>query len=376
MNDAMASYSGPPKTAGGKAVPPRRRLSLRKKACFAFVVFGILFLIPETLTRIIAPEYERLRFGPGLTSGFDIGQRGANYGYEKALGPKQPGEIRFAMLGDSVMWGFGLPIEQTIPARVEARLQAARPELVWRCINLAGMGTTPGLRKDFVLQNLDDWHADAIIVQFNLNDVGWDDREYVQRQVDATPGVAGLFSNGGIRLRQRYLRLSAFLALIEEKCKQAIVRARPPRDPEAIGLAANCDSPEIRARRDYQFEALAEIKRACDARGMGFAVYLYPDSERLSDDPRDNVFNVDKRRFTVDPYARFDDYMKRFELPGHHIFDRIKSEREAMLAGRKPWVRLYHIQDSNHPDATGADIMAEEIVADILAGRLVRVPSH
>ncbi|MCK6485655.1 MAG: SGNH/GDSL hydrolase family protein [Phycisphaerae bacterium] len=248
MGNTYATNSGPPDADRRKGAPQRRTLSRRKKAFFTLVVFGSLFLIPETLTRIIAPEYAHLRFGPGLTSGYAIGQRGANHGYEKALEPKQPGEVRIAMLGDSVMWGFGLPIEQSIPARVEARLAAVRPHVSWRCINLAGMGTTPGLRKDFVLQNMDDWHADAIIVQFNLNDVGWDDHEYAQRQIDATPGVAGLFSNGAIRLRQRYLRLSAFLALIEEQCKQAIVQARPPRDPEKIGLAANCDSAKIRAR--------------------------------------------------------------------------------------------------------------------------------
>jgi hypothetical protein len=159
-------------------------------------------------------------------------------------------------------------------------------------------------------------------------------------------------------------------AFVEERIKQFRYWWHRNDDPAIRGMAACGDSEEIRARWDTQFQALADMKAACDARGIGFRVYLFPVTESLSDDPRDNTNYYDLSRFTVDPYARFEEYCTKYGLSCRHFLDAIKDRRDAMLAGEEPYDRLYCPYDDNHFNERGAEILATEIAKDVLLGRI------
>lgn len=357
------------------AQPTRRKLSLRKKILFLIIFFTLLFGIPEAAIRIFLPQYAYLQFSETLTGGRPVGQRGGNDFEHLVYEPRQPREIRFAMLGDSVMWGCGLSEEDSIPAQVQRKLREKRPDIPWRCVNLAGQGVTPASRRDQVLADIDKWPVDAVIYQFHLNDVAWTDDQLTQKAMKVDGGFSGLFRNGGQVLRVKYLRASALLAFIEQQAKMLYRYANGPFDPATSGLASGADSDVIRARWDQQFAAMADVKAACDRLGRGFRVYVFPQAEFLSADPRDNLEYYDRSKITVDPFQRFDDYCSKYNLPGRHLFREVKAQRDAMLSGGKPYNRLFFTIDTNHPNPRGAEIFADAIVEDILSGRVLPIPA-
>ncbi|MCH7870323.1 MAG: SGNH/GDSL hydrolase family protein [Planctomycetes bacterium] len=342
-----------------------RRLSRKKKFAFITFIFVVMFGVPELAVRIFAPQYAHLRTGKYVTGGYRIGGRGAEHGQYQISEPKAPGEIRFAMLGDSVMWGYGLPEDGTIPSLVESKLRTARSDILWRCVNMGGMGTTPAYRRDFFVENLAKWPIDGVIYQFHLNDVA---NKLDHMTAPITPGIRGLFENQGRVLRSQYLSYSGLFGFINHKAHLLKYAFHDPIDPATHGMVtvASCDSEEIRDRWDKQFQAMADLKAVCDRRGITFRVYLYPIAEHLSDHPSDNPRNFDRSKFTVDAYARFEAYLEKYGLSGRHLLDPVKKLRQAMLAGEIEYDWLYFPQDTNHPNQRGAHIFADAIVADIL----------
>lgn len=356
---------------------PPLKLSRRKKLLFLLIIFSFILLIPELATRILAPEFARLRFTKDLTGGHPIGARGSEHHYHLVLEPRKPNEVRIAFLGDSVIWGCGLALEDTIPKQAEAKLRAARPDIFWNFVILADQGVTPVFTRDKfnVLDKIPDWPIDALIYQFHLNDVAFDEEEAQRRTVSRMqPGIRGLFANGGQQLRVSYLRMSAFAAWLEQKSKDLYRAANGPFDPLTSGLAAVCDTPEVRDRWDRQFTALSQMKAVCDQRRIPFRVYNFPTTELLSDDPRDNIENIDKSKVVVDPYQRFTEHCARFGLTGRTLINEVRAVRREMLDGKRPYNRLYLPIDTNHPNEKGAEIFADAVVEDILAGRIVTLP--
>lgn len=354
---------------------PAQRLSIRKKLLFLIVPVFVLIAVGEMSVRLIAPRFAHMRFSRELTGGYPIARRGADYrGGEEIVEPKAPDEIRLALFGDSVMWGYSLPIEKSVPVLVEAKLNANGAGPRFRCINMAGMGRMPTLTRDWFLERLGSWQIDAVIYQFHLNDLAWPEKK--TRGVEKQRSAPSVFDHYGREIRGRYLRYSALFAFLEERIRQFGYWWHRSDDPAIRGMAACCDSEEIRERWETQFGALAEMKEACDRLGIGFRVYLFPVTESLSDDPRDNNKYYARSKFTVDPYARFDEYCAKYGLSSRHLLDTIKSKREAMLAGEQPYNRLYCPYDDNHPNQTGADIFAEEIVRDVLSKKVpgVEIP--
>ena len=362
------------KSASEQADDQPLQLSRGKRLLFILIIFLIIFGVPEIATRILAPEYVNLRFGQHITAGHPIGLRGGDLHSDLVTAPKAPGEIRLAMLGDSVTWGYGLPAEDTVAEQTKRKLQAARPDITWQIVNMGRMGSTPKMRRELLLDKIETWPTDGIIFQFHLNDVAWTDREMEEIGPSLKPGFRGLFTNKCRRLRVEYMRYSAFYAYMEELTKQIYFRIRGPSDPERDEMAACCDSPAIRQRWDEQFQAIADFKAACDRKDIGFRVYMYPQSEHLSDEPRDNLKNVDRSKFTVNPYDRFMEYLAKYNLTGRHLFDVLKAQRDAMLAGKIPYDRLFFVLDTNHPNKRGAELFAQALAEDILAGKFCPIP--
>lgn len=346
----------------------RQPLSRKKKLLYSLVIQLIVVGGAEIMVRKCAPEYTHVRNSGTVTGGYPIGNRGE--GQHLVVAPKEPGEIRLAMLGDSVMWGYLLSLDDTIPSQVQARLGAARGDIHWRSINLANRGNAPTMRRDFFVEKLDTWPVDGVVYQFHLNDLGGSVGQLRSLVRNTTPGFRGLFEHRCRALRESYFRMSAIYAFLENKLRMLRYRLATRRPGDA-----SFDSEEIRHRWDAQFQALADMNAVCDRRGIAFRVYLFPLSHHLSDDPRDNIKNFDLNNCTVDPYKRFDEYLDKYNLNGRHLFDVVKADRDAMLAGKKPYNRLYSVFDHNHPNKRGAELFADAIVEDILDGELVTVPS-
>lgn len=80
------------------------------------------------------------------------------------IGPKQPGEFRIVMLGDSYTAGMTMRLEQTIPKQVEAKLRERLPRLV-TVINAGIPGYGPWQERGFLNEVAFPLEPDLVIHQ-------------------------------------------------------------------------------------------------------------------------------------------------------------------------------------------------------------------
>lgn len=95
-----------------------------------------------------------------------------------AVGRKQPGELRVAMLGGSTVFGYGVRWEETIPAALERTLRAQMPNRQVTVVNLGliGEGAYSFLPN---LQDFEDLQFDVVCLYEGYNDLLGDRRPNV-----------------------------------------------------------------------------------------------------------------------------------------------------------------------------------------------------
>lgn len=212
--------------------------------------------------------------------------------------PKGGAGRRILLLGDSVTFGLGVPQDRIYTARLGselARLRGGSPEV----INLAV----------FAYDTLDElaafeedgakYRPDSVVLQFYLNDFA------VRLKAGGTspdgtsaPAPAPTFGQRLIAVKNRvlfgsalYRRLNQAVAGFSYRLFHDLRRERYPeslsRDEiraDAAYLAENPDDATVPT-----FDAIARIRRAVEANGARFLVFLSPDEVQLFDRSFDGV---------------------------------------------------------------------------------------
>ncbi len=99
------------------------------------------------------------------------------------------------------------------------------------------------------------------------------------------------------------------------------------------------------------FNALLDINDFLVKRNIGFMMVIFPYDFQLSDDPKDNFFNIDKNRFTINPQEKIVDFGRRNKIL---TLDLLPSFKKANR-------RIYFPLDHCHPNAYGHRIAAYDI---------------
>lgn len=171
-----------------------------KRAVFALVALTGSFAI-ILLLMIGADLYahHRVERSAGLNR---HGYRGS------VVGRKQPGEARVVMLGGSTVFGFDSEIEDTLPARIEAALQASDPSA--RVVNLGFNGEgaaafVPTLRSYAFLD------YDIVLLYEGYNDILGDAQPNLDQKRHASPAFRafGYFPILPMALREKAAFLRA-----------------------------------------------------------------------------------------------------------------------------------------------------------------------
>ena len=84
--------------------------------------------------------------------------------------PKAPGTFRVVLLGESAVYGFGLPITASLPWRLERMLAARCPSQKWEVISLAEEGIDCGKLLRSLGWALDQLKPDLVLVQAGNNE--------------------------------------------------------------------------------------------------------------------------------------------------------------------------------------------------------------
>jgi hypothetical protein len=153
--------------------------------------------------------------------GFDTTVRSNRFGFRgPEIALKEPGVIRYAVLGDSYAFGWGVEEEETYPAQLDSLLnRRATPGKRYQVVNAAlpGFGT---YQRIAALERLVPYGLDGIIVEFSVsNDVvdDWRAAPYVPENMGAYQ--AGIQTGGIERFFVDRSRLAAMV----------LNRARPLR---------------------------------------------------------------------------------------------------------------------------------------------------
>ena len=242
---------------------------------------------------------------------------------------KPPGDFRILVLGDSMVQGHGVKLEDAMTMRLEARLNQGHSGGPIEVLNAGIFGYSPFLEKIYLRELLERTGPDVVLVGFFLgNDVGEDafyagkarvsadgstvafkDEEWpwsiIEAALDGVPDAAtgsGGGGNGGggedaapwwDPLR-RVARRSRLLALAKTALDASRYPARREREFELVrshrgdirydvGLV-NYDVLDREKRLAYwrlSLQSLDDMAALCRGRGVPMAVVVIPPAERL-----------------------------------------------------------------------------------------------
>jgi len=146
---------------GAACVPIVVQLPWRKQVAFAVVAV----LLSTTLTLLGALGLDLyLHHWYATSGGYNVwGYRGA------VVEAKTPGEHRLVMLGGSVAFGYGVQVDQTIPAYLQQFIAQARPRSPAKVINL-GWNSEGAYSFLFTLKDYAHLNYDAAILYSGYND--------------------------------------------------------------------------------------------------------------------------------------------------------------------------------------------------------------
>jgi lysophospholipase L1-like esterase len=310
------------------------------------VVAGEVVLRARGFGRPLAHEYDealfwkmspgQLAFTPFYRVSYRTNSRGLRDG---EISAKAPGAYRVLLLGDSVVFGHGVPVEDTLAERLERGLR-----------NLPGLGSAEVINAGVTGYSVDQYlsflrregfglEPDLVLIGFCKNDIiSPEDLE----ELRSLAREGRLYRMRTIRGRLR--RLSAWCHVADGLVER--VASLWTTTPRALAYAG---APVTREAWDHTLAVLEEIARETEARGTALLVACFPYRDE-----------VDQRRARVDP-APLEAVAARH---GFRMVDLL----EAYTAARGEGLFF----DPVHPTGRGHAVAADAVLAELRSGGLLR----
>lgn len=250
-----------------------------------FRVLGIGRPVPPTMQ--MDPRGFVADADPELVFTFRPGYRGQMFATPVAINSlgirdeeepqaKAPNEFRLLMLGDSVTYGLGVPLEKTFTKVLERLLAEADSSRRYRACNAGVPAYNTGQEYRWLTRLVEPLQPDLVVLNFTpTNDYETPYRlkangflESTELQPEDYQFHAPFEGSLG--------RISYVYRFAAGKIRQAVLRPRNEALTEAIYRTYRKDEPGWRRCKEY----LLKIKALCDDRGIGFAVFVYPEPTR------------------------------------------------------------------------------------------------
>jgi lysophospholipase L1-like esterase len=231
-------------------------------------------LKPHARTRFVTSEFAA-----------DIAINGMGLRDDEEIGPKQAGERRIVLLGDSLVLSVQVPFAQTFGELLEKRLNARGGAARYRVINAGVQGYGPIEEQLFFRRIASSVQADVVIpVVF----VGNDAEEAVasKGKLAGPQGVATAVESNSLRTRlRRLVRRSMVLQILRLRAVSATERFTStiaPPEPPLQSYAAN-PAPRIAEGLSIARDSIEDIMRAASTSGATTAVVLMPARFQVDD---------------------------------------------------------------------------------------------
>jgi lysophospholipase L1-like esterase len=376
-------------------VPPSgKRISLRRRVGFAaviYIAFVLLLLLVEIGTRLTMSHVSSLdlfvitsqqkaqvanakqsgifegdplllwRLKPNLDHAvWDFTILSTNSAHLRSqnssdvLKPKSPGALRIVCLGDSVTFGFRVPVvwpdkpteyDPTwlpFPMLLEQQLKSANPEKQIEVIDMAVPGYTSHQGLAWLRRDIDSLKPDLIVVSFGWNDASLSDipdREAIKTSWPAV-GARWLVDHS-----QAFAHATRWL------------RNRQQRD---AGVQSQRPRPRPRVSQDEYLNNLFAIEELARANGAAVIVMAAPYRDHSSEAPEAD--------FMWQYRSALGNAMRQRQVP----FLEIRELTEAAYPANEGW-----FGERIHPNHMGHRLIASELLNLISASRVlgdVKVP--
>jgi lysophospholipase L1-like esterase len=312
------------------------------------------------------PHYaENIPHGHGNFIGVPVsinayGMRGAEISI-----PKPAGVFRIVVVGDSITFGYGIPVESTYVKVLEGLLNRnTSGDRQYEVLNGGALGGSLSDYEHFLTEKAAKLQPDMILVGLCLNDIlVYSDSGAVS---EAGAEWEGQRLTGTRRLSRFLLRNSQLYAFSYTQLKAAMYSARIiDVNKERGGAFVTLTAPTT-----YQNEAwesslrkLTKIIEFCRERGYRIGLVVFPMQMQLSD--AELQFYHDKYHLRLGPEAlsgepqrRLQEFATRMNLAMVDLLPVYRASNPEELYLRNKMIRA----DPTHPSVKGNRIAAEEIV--------------
>jgi len=268
--------------------------------------------------------------------------------------PPSNGSLRLYVLGDSMVFGYGVPIERTFPRMLEGMLQ----QRLGRTVEVVN-GGVPGYGTLQELQLFEHTVATikpqvVVVAVAVLNDIA-DNIKFSARGRGGRGGVAQLLIRARAWLRQR----SQLYLLIHR-------RLTAPTGADIMQIHAVTPAAQTQRGLRLTAAALAQFATTAQSQHAAFAVVIIPAHKQVS--PALWAESLQRYRLSSDAYDP--------DEPDENLANAVRRDGVALLDLR-PTLRahwqepIYWDGDGEHWEVQGHALVAEAIGEFLLNGRLI-----
>jgi len=309
------------------------------------ILAGSLLLLEVTLRLL---ELRRPPNDSHFTWGYPLHTNALGFRERAVSIPKPAGTFRIMVLGDSLTWGVGLPVERRYTALLEERLKSVLQGREIEVLNFS-IPSGPTLQeRDILVAAAPSVDPDLVVVGYSINDPQPRSQDYAveEQRYD--------WFFGGMRQLHR-LHLDKTAHFLHVKVDQILREVGlVPQWPEALDRTYDTNSPEWQAFT----QALVDIVQVTRARQLPRPIFIPLLS--LSGDygkPDELLKMVLKWSRQAEEAARAAGFVA-VSLEGDFIAEGYRSR----------WVNTW----DTHPDAQCHEVYARslaEVIAPMLTGR-------
>ena len=271
--------------------------------------------------------------------------------------PKPPRTFRIVVLGDSIAFGYQVPVEDTFPKRLEARLAALGAGSRIEVLNLAVSGYNPYTEAALFADVGVGYQPDLVLVQFCVNDLNDPtlhfDAQTIQR-LETIPDAA--FPDPAHRAPPPAPSLLPRACARSRLCSLVVERLAPARpDPSRVAAALATHDHPSDAELAWVGARYGEIAATAAAAGARFAVVVFPYSTQVDGKVGDHL----ERRLVA-----------LGDETGWVTIDLLPAFREATARGEGAlFIDLWHLT------AAGHRVAAEALLAQLACRGLLPLPA-
>jgi lysophospholipase L1-like esterase len=292
--------------------------------------------------------------------------------------PKTPNTIRILVIGDSITFGYGIPVESTYVKVLEKLLNdAAAGSTRYEVLNGGTLGGSLSDYDHLLTQKAGPLQPDMVLVGLNLNDI-------VVYFESGSISEAGAEWHGGRlpwtrRLSRFLLRHSQLYVFCYARLKSSMYSSGIIDVNKARGLNFVTLTPPSAYQKEAwesSLRMLTQIIGFCRERGYQIGIVVFPMQMQLS--PGELQFYRDKYHLRLgdealsgEPQERLRQFASKMGLTMVDLLPVYRALNPEELYLRNALIRA----DPNHPSIKGNQVAAEEIFR-VLKGSLTDSKTH